>query len=320
MKKQLLIAAVAATMGTAAMADISITGNMKANYTNTDTNGAVLNQVNHEANLVLAGKNGDTSVHVEMALDNNTNNNTAQGTVVLEDVHLTTKIADVTLKTGAWNGTDTLLDNDSDRTSGNYIVSTTVSDVAISVEGDTQEASTSVKLAGSVAGVDLSYASKATQDEVTVGTTISGITVNYHGIDADGANEDKSSLTVSGSVAGFDLTYVQADADDSATIDGDSLLGNTAAMNVEADGEGMGQGDDISGIIVSTPLAGNTLKFVRASVDNFNPTDGDLDVTKFVLTRPLANGTTFELTYTDQDSDAAANDEEQLDLELSVKF
>jgi len=36
MKKQLLIAAVAATMGTAAIADVSISGNMKVNYKNTD--------------------------------------------------------------------------------------------------------------------------------------------------------------------------------------------------------------------------------------------------------------------------------------------
>jgi hypothetical protein len=36
MKKQLLIAAVAATMTTVSMADISITGGAKINYTNTD--------------------------------------------------------------------------------------------------------------------------------------------------------------------------------------------------------------------------------------------------------------------------------------------
>jgi len=39
MKKQLLIAAVAATMGTAAIADISITGDAKYEYTYTDTSG-----------------------------------------------------------------------------------------------------------------------------------------------------------------------------------------------------------------------------------------------------------------------------------------
>jgi len=36
MKKQLLIAAVAATMGTAAIADISIAGAAKVNFTNVD--------------------------------------------------------------------------------------------------------------------------------------------------------------------------------------------------------------------------------------------------------------------------------------------
>ena len=205
MKKQLLIAAVAATMGTAAIADISITGNMKVNYTNTDTNGTVTNQVGHEANLALAGKNGNTSVHIEMALDDANKDATEQATVVLEDVHLTTMIGDVKLKTGTWNGSDTILDEDSARTAGNYIVSTTMSGVALSVEGDTEEASTSVKVAGSVSGVALSYKAKATQDEVTVAGSVAGVDIAYANIDADAAASDKSSVSLNYSTNGFDF-------------------------------------------------------------------------------------------------------------------
>jgi hypothetical protein len=88
-------------MTSVAMADISISGNMKVNYTNNDNNSAVTNKVNHEANLVLAGKNGDTSVHIEMALDDSANDASQATTVGLEDVHLTTMIGDVKLKTGS---------------------------------------------------------------------------------------------------------------------------------------------------------------------------------------------------------------------------
>jgi len=314
MKKQLLIAAVAATMGTAAIADISITGNMKVNYTNTDTNGTVTNQVGHEANLALAGKNGNTSVHIEMALDDANKDATEQATVVLEDVHLTTMIGDVKLKTGTWNGSDTILDQDSARTAGNYIVSTTMSGVALSVEGDTEEASTSVKVAGSVSGVALSYKAKATQDEVTVAGSVAGVDIAYANIDADAAASDKSSVSLNYSTNGFDLSYVNADADASAVISGDSYFGNVATFKTA-----MAAGDDISGFGVKTTLAGNTVQLKSFTMEDYSAS-ADVDFIKVIATRALANGTTFEATYTDEDSTTAASDRETFDLELAVKF
>ncbi len=314
MKKQLLIAAVAATMGTAAIADMSITGNMKVNYTNTDTNGTITNQVGHEANLVLAGKNGDTSVHIEMALDDANKDATEASTVALEDVHLTTTIGDIKLKTGTWNGSDTILDKDSARTAGNYIVSTTMSGVALSVEGDTEEASTSVKVAGSVGGVDVSYKAKATQDEVTVAGSIAGVSIAYANIDADAADSDKSSIKVDYSTNGFDLSYVTADADGSAIISGDSYFGDVTKFKTV-----MAAGDDISGFGVKTSVAGNTVQLKSFTMEDASAS-ADVDFIKVVATRALANGTTFEVTYTDEDSTTAANDRETLDLELAVKF
>ena len=314
MKKQLLIAAVAATMTSAAIADISITGNMKVNYTNTDTNGTVTNQVGHEANLALTGKTGNTTVHVEMALDDDNKDADEQGTVKLEDVHLTTTIGDVKLKTGTWNGSDTILDKDSDRTAGNYIVSTTMSGVAMSVEGDTEEASTSVKLAGSVSGVDLSYKAKATQDEVTLATTVAGVSIAYANIDADAADSDKSSLSLGYAVNGFDLSYVTADADASAVISGDSYFGNVATFKTP-----MAGGDDISGFGVKTSLAGNTVQLKSFTMEDASAS-ADVDFIKVVATRALAGGTTLEVTYTDEDSTTAANDRETFDVELAVKF
>jgi len=321
MKKQLLIAAVAATMTSVAMADISISGNMKVNYTNNDNNSAVTNKVNHEANLVIAGKNGDTSVHIEMALDDSANDASQATTVGLEDVHLTTMIGDVKLKTGAWNGSDTILDSDSTRTSGNYIVSTDISGVALSVEGDTQEASTSVKVAGTVSGVALSYKAKATQDEITVAGSIAGVSIAYANIDHDDANKDKSSIKVDYSTNGFDLSYVTADADSGATITGDSWFGDMAAVvrNTGTNDIGLEAGTDVSGFGVKTTLAGNTVQAKFIEIDATTVAE-DTSIVKLVATRALANGTTLEVTYTDADSDTAADDQETLDLELAVKF
>jgi hypothetical protein len=64
MKKQLLIAAVAATMTSAAMADISITGGMKVNYKSIETAGVNANSISHETDLQVTGKSGATTVYI----------------------------------------------------------------------------------------------------------------------------------------------------------------------------------------------------------------------------------------------------------------
>ena len=64
MKKQLLIAAVAATMASASMADISITGAGMAKFVTTDTAGTGTDShvTSQEMDLKVTGKHGDTTV------------------------------------------------------------------------------------------------------------------------------------------------------------------------------------------------------------------------------------------------------------------
>ncbi len=317
MKKQLLAAAVAATMTSVAMADISITGQMKANYKNTDNNGTSGNAISHEANLYVTGKNGDTKFYMEMEMDSGSSIE-ANGADI-EDIWMSTKIADLAVKAGTWNGSDTLISADSSRAEGKFEVSTDVAGINVKVDG-TADANKNITLSGEFAGVAASFKiDDEDDDEVKLSTTVNGITLAYHNQDNNEANKDKSSIAVSGSFNGVDLTYAQADADSAATIDGDSLFGDAAVFNVESDGSGMGAGDDLKGFIASTSVAGNKVKAVFAEVNNVTG-DGDLDITKFVVTRPLAAGATLEVTYTEQDSTTAANDEEQLDVELAVKF
>ena len=316
MKKQLLAAAVAATMASVASADVSITGQMKVNYKNTDNNGTSSNAISHEANLYVKGSNGDTKFHLELDADSADG---AGGDLDVEDVWMSTKIGDVTVKSGTWNGGDTLISKDSDRATGKFEASTSMAGLSIKADGSAA-GNKNFTIGGEFSGVNVSYKmDDGDDDEIKVSTTIQGISLAYHGHDNNEANKDKSSIVVSGSMGGVDLTYASADADSGATISGDSLFGDAAALNVESDGSGMGAGDDISGFIVSTSMAGNKVKGVFAEVDNLTG-DGDLDITKFVVTRPLASGATLEVTYTEQDSATNANDEEQLDVELMVKF
>jgi hypothetical protein len=319
MKKQLLIAAVAATMGTAAIADVSISGAMKVNYTNKDANGSITNWVKHEANLYVDGKSGDTSVHMEMNMDETDGDNTESAVgILMEDVWLSTKIADVTVKTGTWNGSDSLMSKDTDRASGQYSVSGDVAGVSITVTGETANSSTGTTLAGTIAGAKVSWKNESHQDQVKVSGEISGVKIAFHNLDADAANSDKQSLQVSTTFNGVELTYATVTAEDSATISGDSYLGNAATYTVGS-GTGMSTNDDISGFGLKTTLAGNTVQAKLIKIED-RSTAKDVDIAKVVFTRALAGGTTFEATYTDTDNDGTTNDSEILDLELAVKF
>jgi hypothetical protein len=96
MKKQIIAAAVAATVSSVALADISITGTTKVNYNYEDfDNGTTANTAVTEHNLTLTGKNGDTTVVMNVEADNR-----GDAGLDLEDVYLTTKVGDIALKVG----------------------------------------------------------------------------------------------------------------------------------------------------------------------------------------------------------------------------
>ena len=325
MKKQLLIAAVAATMTSAAMADISITGGMKVNYKSIETAGVNANSISHETDLQVTGKSGGTTVYIELNNDSadglagttstaspaTTDDN---GNFDVEDVWMKTTIAGATVKAGTWNGSDSLVSADSARATGKFDVRTTVSGVTVIVDGSA-DSNKNITFKGDVAGVAASYKiDDEGADEYKLSTTMNGVTVAYHNVDdLDAtASTGKSSLMVSGAVQGFDLSYAQADTDSGATIDSDSYFGDTTAFATT-----VAQGSDISGFGISTKIAGNTVSAKSITVEN---TATDTDIVKFVVTRPLAAGATLEVQYTDEDTGTTASSRETFDVELAVKF
>ena len=333
MKKQLLIAAVAATMTSAAMADISITGGMKVNYKSIETAGVNANSISHETDLQVTGKSGGTTVYIELnndsadglakegvdaavhtGVDAANSDTTGNGNFDVEDVWMKTTIAGATVKAGTWNGSDSIVSRDSDRALGKFEVSTTVSGVTVIADGSA-DANKNITFKGNVAGVAASYKiDDLGADEYNLSTTMNGVTVAYHNVDdLDAtANTGKSSIMVSGSVQGFDLSYVQADTDTGAKIDSDSYFGDTTAFKTP-----VATGSDITGFGISTTIAGNTVSAKSITVEN---TATDTDIMKFVVTRPLAAGATLEVQYTDEDTGTTASSRETFDVELAVKF
>ncbi len=314
MKKQLLIAAVAATMGTAAIADISLTGDMKVNYKSTDFDNAATastNNVTQEGNLVLTGTNGGTKVHVEVAIDGDSSLS-ATDNMRTEDVWLSTNIGDVSVKTGTWNGSDTIMAADSTRTAGNWVLGTSVAGASISLEGDSNASATTTAITGNIAGVAATYKIKSTSDELYLSGDVAGFGVTYAMIDADASNKSAAAFTIAKEFNGVTVSYSDVDADAGYTVTGDTAAFGDAAtfMNI---------GDDASSIKVSTSMAGNTVSARFVQVDALVAAN-DVDINTFTVTRPLANGTTLEVTYTDTDESTATTDNTVLDVELAVKF
>ena len=289
MKKQLLIAAVAATMGTAAIADISISGAAKVNWTDTDYTAAGTadtNTINHDVDWTIAGKSGDTGVSATFST-------TTAGAFVTENVFLTTSIAGVNIKTGSFSGGDSMM-GDGSRADGKISLDTTVSGVKVQFE-DTDAAgnNSSITVSGSVSGVALSHEIFDTKTDSKISGTFGGVTATYRTVDSDTDTADMDSVLVSTEVQGVTLTY--ADVDANATHSSDAFFGTVASMT------------DATGFSAATSLAGNGVTFKSYEIDN-------VDHTKVIVNRPLANGSTFEATF--HDNGVA----DIIDLELAVKF
>jgi hypothetical protein len=324
MNKKIIAAAVAATMTSVAFADISITGKMKANYKNTDTgNGTtVVNDIITEANLYITGKSGDTTVYMELDhdsadFDNSTHGGTSGTDLDVEDQWMSTKIGDVKVKVGQWNGSDTILDADSSRAT-RYALSTSVAGLDMTLDGVSSDADTNFKVATKIGDVAVSAKMKNAEEQYTISTNIAGVSVDYALDTPDAASSDENSLVIGTDIGGVRVEYARAEAEANATINGDSWFGDTAALRTNATSGGLAADDDISGIKFKTAMAGNTVQAVFMNVEDATSTD--VDHTKFVVTRPLAGGTTLEVIYHDEDSTTSSKDQETVDIELAVKF
>ena len=270
MKKQLLIAAVAASMTSVAMADISISGAAKFN--------AKDGVYSHEADLTIAGKSGDTSVTTNIALDANN--------FAVEDLYVTTAVAGVTVKMGGWRSGKSEL-----RTTGGITervnVSTTFGGLSLAYED--LGASNSTTIGGSLAGVSVSHKiNQDTSTETKASGTMGGVSIAAHSKES-ALSKTNTAVTLSTEVQGVTLTYVTLSNDADVTTDG--FMG---AQTVLA-------GTDASAFGIATSIAGNSVSFKAI-------TNGSVDTNKVIVTRALGAGATFEAVYADKDATDATLD------------
>jgi len=305
MKKQLLIAAVAATMATASMADVSITGSAKANVNN--------GNASIESDITVTGKSGATSVVANFSLDSGMNQGTsvagtftATGTAdtnndtttdaMVEDLYLTTSFQGVNIKVGEYRSGASELDQTSTAATQRYNLSTSMGPVSIAYEATADNHD--LTLGGEMAGVSVKHKMKKNDDSETwVSGSFAGVNVAWNQEHTDSGDKDNTAITVSTEMNGVTATYVSIDAEVATKSDGYVGKFDLAA------------GKEASAFGLKTSVAGNTVQFKAIEI-------ADVDSTKVILTRPLASGATFEATYNDSDTDSL----DSLDLELAVKF
>jgi hypothetical protein len=316
MKKQLLIAAVAATMTSAAMADISITGAAKVNYTYSDTaavgvvKATTTSAFKREMDLKITGKSGATTVVMNFG-----NDVKGSAGLVTEDSYVSTTVGDISLKAGTWsNGNNQMRAKARDE--NKFSASTSFNGVKVAFDSQNESNGTgttdAVTLSGDISGVAVKFKEEGHKDSYSVSTTIAGVKVAQSALNSDTANSDKVMTSIGGSFNGVNVTYTTIKADSAATINGEGILQmktNTAA------------GADVAFLQLSTTIAGNSVSFMNADIDADVAGGKDVNVKEITVTRAMAAGTTFEATYTMESSDDAnVADVDTLDLELAVKF
>jgi len=354
MKKQLIAAAVASSVSAIAMADISITGALKTNYTHTDYEAASANDsdiFSHEADLKITGKSGDTTVVMNFGgMDftsetatsisdataatvstvatsdsttsagtftsgtNGTSGTLANNKIDIEDLYLTTKIGDVSLKAGQWdNGNNEL--RASSRKGGKFEASTSMGGIDVKYANG-NAADDEVTVGTSLGGVSVSYTDKNAGNAVKASTTVGGVGLKYYAENSDSTSADRVYYEASTTVGDVSVKIGKAEAEVSATIEGDTWMGDFEGASGAYD---LTAGQDVTTVELATSVAGNKVTFRNTQISDV--TDEDTSFNKVIVTRPLASGATFELTYTDlSDDGSTTTDATTLDLELAVSF
>ena len=338
MKKQLLIAAVAATMATASMADISIKGsaNIKMAGKDLSTNTFTTQSSSQNMDVDITGSNGATKVIAHLDIDNasstgGTDTSTDGGTINVDKLYMTTAIGSVNVKAGDWSSCVGMVEGIQKCTTTNNSIalSTTVAGLTVGVSGSMNDDSTnnSFSVSGKVAGLDFkikdnenTYTNISVKGDVAVGT---GTGFYVEQMSRDAADSDATLVAAHTVVNGVTLKAASYEADTAGVTAGSNNgdirpLGTSLVGDYHTAHAGTLVGiKDIKGFGINTDVAGNNVNVV---VGNYDTTAlNGLDFADIVVTRKLAAGTTLDMSYGKIDTSATA-DTTNYGAIINVKF
>jgi hypothetical protein len=293
MKKQIIAAAVAASLSAVALADVAITGSAQVNWTSTDAGAATgsTRAMTHELDYNVVGKSGDTAFHA------NIESTAVKGAAfAVKNQYMTTKVGNFDVKMGNWYSGDSNLNNGTTQDS-QVQFGTTMGPASVTINHMPQAGHdhNEVHLKTTIAGLTVGVEQENTNAHriVNVSGDMGGVSFEYTDSDSDVTSDNEQNITIKTDVAGFGVEYHQTESQDGTTSDG--FFGGQAALK------------DAKGFGVTTSLAGNKVQLRNYEVDGVRDN-------KVIVTRSLASGATAEVTYVNGDSNTS------LDVELLVKF
>ena len=338
MKKQLLIAAVAATMTSVAMADISISGsaNIKMAGKALSTDVAAAQSSSQNMDIDITGSNGATKVFAHLDIDNaasggGTETSASGGTINVDKLYMTTAIGSVNVKAGDWSSCVGMVEGVQACTTTNNSIalSTTVAGLTVGVSGgmSNDSANNSFSVSGKVAGLDFkikdnenTYTNISVKGDVAVGT---GTGFYAEHMSRDAADSDATLVAAHTVVNGVTLKAASYEADTAGVTAGSNNgdirpLGTSLVGDYHTAHAGTLVGiKDIKGFGINTDVAGNNVNVV---VGNYDTTAlNGLDFADIVVTRKLAAGTTLDMSYGKIDTSATA-DTTNYGAIINVKF
>ena len=296
MKKQIIAAAVAASLSAVALADVSITGSAKVNWTSTDAGAATgsTRAMTHELDYNVVGKSGDTAFHanIESTL-------TGGDDFAVKNQYMTTKVGNFDVKMGNWYTGDSNLHNGASQDS-QVQIGTAMGPASVTLNHMPKSGSdhNEIHLKTELAGINVGIERENTDDHMiySLSGELGGVNFSFTDSDSNSAGDNEQNLTIKADVAGFGVEYHQMESENGTTSDG--FFGEKKSGSEISDAKGFG---------LTTSLAGNKVQLRNYEVD------GTRD-NKVIVTRTLASGATAEVTYVNGDSDT------MLDVELLVKF
>ena len=330
MKKQLLIAAVAATMTSVAMADISISGsaNIKMAGKALSTDAAAAQSSSQNMDIDITGSNGATKVFAHLDFDNS---GTADGNLNVDKLYMTTAIGSVNVKAGDWSSCVGMVEGIQKCTTTNNSIalSTTVAGLTVGVSGgmSNDSANNSFSVSGKVAGLDFkikdnenTYTNISVKGDVAVGT---GTGFYAEHMSRDAADSDATLVAAHTVVNGVTLKAASYEADTAGVTAGSNNgdirpLGTSLVGDYHTAHAGTLVGiKDIKGFGINTDVAGNNVNVVVGEYDT--AALNGLDFADIVVTRKLAAGTTLDMSYGKIDT-SATDDTTNYGAIINVKF
>jgi len=301
----------------------SVDTNTNPTYTYTSTIDSAIDATTGDATFTETTSVSTTATSI--------NDATTSGVLDIEDLYMTTKIGDVSVKAGNWvSGTGSLGGEIKEDTRATNKI-----DMRTTIGGATIYAGNSGLVSGAgetalnrnmyygvvfdVAGnkVELKHVGETSNESVkAIGLNGSMAGVNYRleQYQDIAANGDTTFGNITTEINGISLGYAFTDADKAGQMTQDDsdiyAVEGTSSMTTA-------MGNDQ--VTVSTTVDGNKVTIKSGSIDKGIDASTDLDYMQVGVSRALASGATAAVTYTDKDK-AGGLSTESLEVELSVAF